>query len=153
MWQAIGILIYMSRGFNPRHARTAGDLGFAMQINAGISQSSAIILSDSPQSNNSKGNFIHPTWDTNILVSVIFSLPRLHQCLHWCGICIGSAVERRTRVRHWQSDLRLWPDMRRLQLPLNDRCRLVLPLDAVQHVTDRTYPKWPSPDGGEKYYY
>ena len=31
-----------------------------------------------------------------------------------------------TRVCHWQSSRRLWPDTRRLQLPLDDCCRLVL---------------------------
>ena len=32
-----------------------------------------------------------------------------------------------TRVRHWRSAQRSWPDTRRLQLPLGDCCRLVLP--------------------------
>ena len=35
-----------------------------------------------------------------------------------------------TRVRHWQSARRLWPDTRRLQLPLGDCCRLVLSYNA-----------------------
>ena len=35
-----------------------------------------------------------------------------------------------TRVRLWQSALKLLPDMRRLQLPLDDCCRLVLPYHA-----------------------
>ena len=45
-----------------------------------------------------------------------------------------------TRVRHWQSARRLWPDMRRLQLPLDDCCRLVPPHHARQHATDGTDP-------------
>ena len=43
----------MSSGSTPRYAQTAGDLGFAMQFNAetrGISHSSVILGSDSPQS-------------------------------------------------------------------------------------------------------
>ena len=32
-----------------------------------------------------------------------------------------------TRVRHWQSTRRLWPDSWKLQLPLDDCCRIVLP--------------------------
>ena len=53
----------MSMGFTRGHAQTAGYLGFAMQINAktGILHNSAILGSDSPQSNNSRGNTIHPT--------------------------------------------------------------------------------------------
>ena len=37
-------------------------------------------------------------------------------------------------VRHWQSARRLWPDTRRLQLPLDDCCRLVLPYNAVHSI-------------------
>ena len=39
-----------------------------------------------------------------------------------------------TRVRHWQSARRLWPDTRRQQLPLDDCCRLVLPYNAVHSI-------------------
>ena len=45
-----------------------------------------------------------------------------------------------TRARHWQSARRLWPDTRRLQLPVDDCCRLVLPYHAKQHATDGTDP-------------
>ena len=54
----------MSRGSTPRHAQTAGDLSFAAQFNdetRGISRSSAILGSDSPQSNNRKD---HSLWVT-----------------------------------------------------------------------------------------
>ena len=53
----------MSRGSTPRHAQTAGDLGFAVQFNAETPwhlAQLAILGSDSPQSNNRKGNSIHP---------------------------------------------------------------------------------------------
>ena len=46
------------RGSTPRHAQTAGDLGFAV---CGISRSSAILGSDSPQSNNRKDNSLWVT--------------------------------------------------------------------------------------------
>ena len=40
-----------------------------------------------------------------------------------------------TRVYHWQSTRRLiWPETRRLQLPLDDCCRLVLPYNAVHSI-------------------
>ena len=54
----------MSRGYTPRHAQTAGDLGFAVQFNDETPWhfcSSAILGSDSPQSNNRKDN---PLWVT-----------------------------------------------------------------------------------------
>ena len=53
----------MSMGFTRGHAQTAVDLGFAMQINAetGILHNSAILGSDSPQSNNRKD---HSLWVT-----------------------------------------------------------------------------------------
>ena len=79
--------------------------GFDVQFNAelcGISRSSAILGSDSPQSNNTRGNSIFvPSERPNVI----------------------SAVERRN---HWQTARRLWPDRRRLQLTLDDCCRLVL---------------------------
>ena len=39
-----------------------------------------------------------------------------------------------TRVHHWQSARRLWPDTRRLQLPLDDCCRLALPYNAKHSI-------------------
>ena len=44
------------------------------------------------------------------------------------------------RVRQLQSARSLWPDTWRLQLPLDDWCRLVLLYHAVKHVTDGTDP-------------
>ena len=49
----------MARGSTTRHAQTAGDLRFAVQLmlkHRGISRSSAILGSDSLQSNNRKDN-------------------------------------------------------------------------------------------------
>ena len=39
-------------------------------------------------------------------------------------------------VRHWQCARRLWPDTMRLQLPLDDCCRLVLPYNAVHSIQE-----------------
>ena len=57
----------------------------------GISRSSAILGSDSPQSNNRKD-----LMPTHVIVGYL-RLPRLHQRMHWCGCCIGSAVEQRNQ--------------------------------------------------------
>ena len=43
------------------------------------------------------------------------------------GTALAPLLREGTRVRHLQSAQRLWPDTRRLQLPLDDCCRLVLP--------------------------
>ena len=48
---------------------------------------------------------------------------------------LGFAVQFNAETR---AAIRLWPDRRRLQLPLDDCCRLVLPYHAVQHATDGT---------------
>ena len=67
-------VVGMSRGSTPRHAQTAGDLGFAVQFNAklrGISRSSAILASDSSQSNNMKGNPIHSRERPNVINTLL----------------------------------------------------------------------------------
>ena len=93
----------MFRGSTPRHAQTAGDFN-------GISHSSAIFGSDNPQRNNRKGNSIHsPCERPNVIKHALAPL-----------------LSGGTRVHHWQSARRLWPDTRRLQLLLDDCCRLVL---------------------------
>ena len=56
------------------------------------------------------------------------------------GAALAPLLSGGTRVRHWKSARRLWPDTKRLQLPLDDCCRLVLPYHAVQHATDGTDP-------------
>ena len=50
------------------------------------------------------------------------------------GVALAMLLSGRTRVRHWQAALRLWPDTRREQLPLDDCCRLVLPYNAVHSI-------------------
>ena len=50
------------------------------------------------------------------------------------GAALAPLLSGGTRVRHWQSARRLWPDMRRLQLPLDDCCRLVIPYNAVHNI-------------------
>ena len=89
----------MSRGYTPRHAQTAEDLGFAVQFNAethGISRSSAILGLDSPQSNNRKD---HSLWVTPFIprerpdvkhaiagylrLPRLASAPALMRVLHW----------------------------------------------------------------------
>ena len=70
----------LSRGSTPRHAQTAGDLGFAVQFNAGISHSSAILGSDNPQRNNRKGNSIHsPCERPNVIKHAIADYLRLQR--------------------------------------------------------------------------
>ena len=54
-----------------------------------------------------------------------------------------------TRVCHWQSAQRLWPDSWRLQLPLDDCCRLMLPYHALKHATDGTDPRDPDRMGAK----
>ena len=57
----------MSKRSTLRHAQTAEDLvsmrNLLLKLR-GISRSSAILRSDSPQSNNRKGNSIHSPWET-----------------------------------------------------------------------------------------
>ena len=89
----------------------------------GISRSSAILGSDSPQSNNRKDNSL------------------------WVTPFISTAVKRRSQgiplaIRRPLAPplRRLWPYTRRLQLLLDDCCRLVLLYHAIQHATDGTDP-------------
>ena len=53
------------------------------------------------------------------------------------GAALAPLLSEGTRVLHWQSAGRLWPDTRRLQLPLDDCYRLVLLYNAV-HSIQRT---------------
>ena len=109
----------------------------------GISRSSAILGSDSPQSNNRKDNSL---WVTPFIprerpnvkhaIAGYLRLPRPTSapvCTD-AGAALAPLLSGRTRVRHWQSARRLWPDTRRLQLPLDDCCRLVLPYNAVHSI-------------------
>ena len=57
------------------------------------------------------------------------------------GAALAPLLSRGTRVRHWQSARRLWPDTRRLQPSLDDCCPRLVPLyHAVQHAMDGTDP-------------
>ena len=97
----------------------------------GISHSSAILGSDSPQSNNRKGKVLHssPVRDlmSNTLLPVILATTGYTSAWTDASAALAPLLSGGTRVRHWQSARRLWPDTRRLQLPLDDCCGLVLP--------------------------
>ena len=114
----------------------------------GISRSSAIIGSDSPQSNNRKDNCLWvtlfiPLQGPNVkhAIAGYFKATTAYTSASTdARAALAPQWSGGTRVRHWQSARRLWPDTKRLQLPLDDCCRLVLPYHAVQHATDGTYP-------------
>ena len=57
---------WASLGYLPRHAQTAGDLGFAVQFNAETSWHFALRypMADSPQNNNNKDNSL---WVTSFI--------------------------------------------------------------------------------------
>ena len=50
------------------------------------------------------------------------------------GATLAPLLSGGTRVRHWRTARRLWPDTRRMQLPLDDCCRLVLPYNAEHSI-------------------
>ena len=50
------------------------------------------------------------------------------------SVALATLLSGVTRVCHWQSARRLWPDTRMLQLPLDDCCRLVLLYNAVHSI-------------------
>ena len=122
----------------------------------GTSHSSTILRSDSTQSNNRKGNSIHPP------VRDLMSNTRLFRAttaytMYTCACtdaraALAPQLSGGARVRHWQSARRLWPDTWRMQLPLDDCYRLVFSYHASHHATDRTVPQWPSLDGTMKGY-
>ena len=123
----------------PRRPETWVSLYNLMMKHRGISRSSAILGSDSPQSNNRKDNsfwvtpFI-PREKPNVKHAIdgYLRLPRLTSAP--AGAALAPLLSGGTRVRHWQSARRLWQDTRRLQLPLDDCCRLVLPYNAVRSI-------------------
>ena len=101
----------------------------------GNSHSFAILGSDSPQSNNKMGKIFK---DETAYASACTDP----------GAALALLLSGRTRVRHWQSSRRLWPDTRRLQHPLDDCCRLVLPYIPCRTACSRrnrslmTLPGW-----------
>ena len=50
------------------------------------------------------------------------------------GAAVALLLSGGTTVCHWQSARRLWPDTRRLQLPLDDCCGLVLPYNVIRSI-------------------
>ena len=105
----------------------------------GISRSSAILGSDSPQSNNRKGRDLMSS--TRYLYCQLFKATTAYTSASTdARAALAPQLSGGTGVHHWQSARRLWPDTRRLQLPLGDCYRLVLPYHAKQHGTDGTDP-------------
>ena len=99
----------------------------------GILRSSAILGSDSPQSNHREDNSIWvtpfiPRERPNVKHAIAGSLwlPRPTSALALMpGAALAPLLSGGTRVHHWQSARRLWPDTRRLQLPLSGRYKTV----------------------------
>ena len=102
----------------PRQLETWVSLCNSMLKLRGISHSFAILESDSPRSNNSKGNSIHPNWETSCQLYRLFKATTAYTsaCID-AGAALAPLLSRETRVRHWQSVRRLWPDTRMLQFP------------------------------------
>ena len=95
---------------------------------SGISRSSSILGSDSPQSNNRKD---HSLWVTPIIprekpnvkhaiAGYLKATTASTSASTDAGAALAPLLSGGTSVRHWQSARRLWPDTRRLQLPLDD---------------------------------
>ena len=102
----------------PRQPETWVSLCNSMLKLRSISHRSAIPESDSPQSNNSKGNFIHPTWKTSCQLCRLFKATTAYTsaCID-ADAALAPLLSRETKVRHWQSVRILWPDTRTLQFP------------------------------------
>ena len=73
---------------------------------------------------------------SNTILPAVSELPRPKPEL----VLMRELSNEETRVCHWQSAHRLWPDSWKMQLPLNDCCRLVLPYRAIKRATDRIDP-------------
>ena len=138
----------------PRRPETWVSLYNLMMKLCGISRSSAILGSDSPQSNNRKD---HSLWVTPFIPR---ERPNVkHAIAGYLGLPRPTSALALMRVLHW---LRCWAEepgyatgnppedyshRRRLQLPLDDCCRLVLPYNAVTASNRRnrslmTLPGW-----------
>ena len=132
----------------PRRPETWVSLCNLMLKLRDISRSSAFIVSHSYQSNNRKDNCIRvtpfiPLERPNVKHAIddYFKATTAYTSASTdARAALAPQLSGGARVRHWQSARRLWPDTRRLQLPLDDCCRLVLSFYAVQHATDGTYP-------------
>ena len=108
----------------PRRPETWVSLCNLMLKHRGILRCSAILGSDSPQSYIWKDNYCGLFKATKAYISASTA----------AGGALALLLSGGTSVRHWQSAQRLWPDNRRLQLPLDDCCRLVLPYNAVHNI-------------------
>ena len=118
----------------PRRPETWVLLYNLMMKHRGISHSSAILGSDS---NNRKDNSLwvtpfipRETPDVKHAIAGYLRLPRPTSAPALMRRNQGTPLE----IRHWKSARRLWPDTRRLQLPLDDCCRLVLSYNAVHSI-------------------
>ena len=131
----------------PRRPETWVSLCNLMLKLRAISRSSAILGSDSPQSNKRKANSL---WVTPFIprerlnvkhaIAVIKATTAYTSASTDARASLAPQLSGGTGVRHWQSARRLWPDTRKLQLPLDDCWRLVLPYHARQYATDGTDP-------------
>ena len=142
----------------PRRPETWISLCNLMLKHRGISRSSAILGSDSPQSNNRKDNSLWVTSfiprerpDVKHAIAGYLRQPRptsapaLKRVLHWLccwaeepGYATGNPPE----------------DYGQMQLPLDDCCRLVLPYNAVHSIQQtKQIPNNPPRMGEGKYYY
>ena len=117
----------------------------------GISRSSATLRSDSPQSNNRKDNSLLVTPFIPRYCRLFKANTAYTSASTDARTALALWLSRGTRVCHWQSARKLWLDTRRLQLPLDDCCRLVLPYHAIiQHATDGTISLMTLPGWGQK---
>ena len=68
---------------------------------------------------------------SNTLLPIILGFNAYTSASTDAGAALAPLLSGSTRVHHWQSARRLWPDTRRLQLLLDVCCRLVLLYKAV----------------------
>ena len=137
----------------PRWPDTWASLCNLMLKLCGISLSSAILGSDSPQSKSRKGNSIHsrerPNANTRYCWLFKATMAYTSACTD-AGAALAPLLSGGTRVCHWQSARRLWPDTKRLQLPLDDCCRLVLSYNAVLSIQQTKHIPNDHPQMGAK---
>ena len=117
----------MSRGSTPRHAQTAQT--WVSLCNLLLAFRTAPLSSGWIIHRETKGRVtpfiprVRDLMSSNTLLPISASTD--------AGAALAPLLSGGTRVHHWQSARRLWPDTRRLQLLLDDCCRLVLLYKAV----------------------
>ena len=100
-----------------------------------ISRSSAILGSDSPRCNSI---YSPERPNANTSYCRLFKATTAYTNARTdAGTALALLLSGGTGVHHWQSTRRLWPDTRRLQLPFDNCCSLVLPCNAV-HIIQQT---------------